>query len=96
MPPVATTTQTVVNDVSANLPAIEQTVQQVSSVKTGWKTSEFWIVLGTDITAVLGGVLPANSIWVKCVSYGVIGLTSLAYLWGRISHKNAAIRGGVK
>ena len=84
--------RSLISDLPANLPAVEAVATDLSHVKAGFTTSEFWIVLGTDVTALLAGVLPANSVWLKCVSAGVIALTSIAYLWGRISVKKTAIK----
>jgi len=69
------------------LPQVETVVSQLGGIKSGFKTSEFWIVLGTDVAALLAGVLPANSSWVKCVSAGVMALSSISYIWGRTSIK---------
>ena len=76
-----------VTDVNKEAPAVESLVTQAEGIKEGYKTSEFWVVLGTDITAVLGGIVPANSIWIKAVSLGVLVISSLAYLWARVSLK---------
>lgn len=86
------TVGSLINDASNNLPAVEAVAADLSHVKSGFTTSEFWIVLGTDATALLAGILPANSVWEKCVSAGVLAITSVAYLWGRISVKKTAIK----
>jgi hypothetical protein len=73
-----------------NLPAVSAVVGDLSHVKTGYKTSEFWITLGTNAVTLLGGVLPQNSVWVRCVSGAVAGISTLAYIWGRVTVKKHA------
>jgi hypothetical protein len=90
-PVTSPNSEQLLQDAAVNLPAIEQVVSDVGGIKTGYKTSEFWITLGTAAVTLIGGLLPANSVWVKAVSAGVAALTSVAYIYSRVSLKKHAI-----
>jgi len=75
--------------VTQNLPIISQTVDDL--VKPGWRTSEWWTTIAVDITSLSGGVLPANSRWVKVSALAVITITTVVYIISRTHVKKAAI-----
>lgn len=72
---------------TANLPEIVQTAADLSEVKTGYKTTEFWVTVATDLATLAGGLLPANSVWVKAVSAVTAAVITTAYIISRVQVK---------
>lgn len=85
------TITTIESDAVENLPDIESLVTALSGVKTGYKTSEFWITIALDIAALVGGFFPADSVWVKAASAATAGITSIAYIISRATVKKHAL-----
>lgn len=48
--------QTVVADTDALQAAIVRVPEVIEETRKGWKTTEFWIVLGTSVLTVLNGI----------------------------------------
>lgn len=77
--------------VIADLPEIIQTATDVLNVKSGYKTTEFWITLITDAATLSGSLLSPGSLWLKAV-LAVTGVaTTAVYIVGRVSLKKHAL-----
>lgn len=68
----------------------EELVSDLSTIKTGYKTSEFWITIATASATLAAGLLPANSPVVKAVSAASAGVLAVIYLIGRVQLKKHA------
>lgn len=70
-------------------------------VKTGWKTTEFWITLGTAAATALslfGAVRPedvadVNNAWANLVMAAATLVNSALYIWSRMRVKESALLG---
>lgn len=81
-----------VNDkVVADLPEIIQTVTDVLNVKSGYKTTEFWITLFTDIATLAGSFLASGSLALRLVLAITGAATTVVYVFGRVSLKKHAL-----
>jgi hypothetical protein len=67
-------------------------VTTISSVKAGWKTTEFWFTLAAKVAGVLttAGVLGDGSTAQRCAGLAVIVLAQFGYTWSRTTLKAAA------
>src|ERR1700747_3759768 len=74
-------------DVQTALPAIETVVSDLGTIKTGFKTSEWWITLATNVGLLGGGLLPNNPVWVQVFAAVTAGLTSIIYIISRVHIK---------
>lgn len=73
-----------------NLPAIEALIAQLLMVKSGYKTTEFWVTVVVDAAALLGGFFPADSVPVRVASALVAVVTTIGYVLARAQVKSAA------
>lgn len=78
------------NQITSAIPNIEVLASDLGQIKTGYKTSEFWVTVVTVATTLAAGLLPANSPVVKAVSAVSAGVMAIFYLIGRVQLKKHA------
>lgn len=77
------------NTVVAHPEEIATVAADASRLKAGWKTTEFWATLATDVAALAGAVLPSDSLAMKITGLLTIAVITATYVAGRAKIKAA-------